>query len=56
MAEGQVPSVIQVPVMFTLAYLVERYVNRRRYRSWIAASEDNPKVLTRIDLAKNGVG
>ena len=47
---------LQVPVMFTLAYLVERYVNRRRYRSWIAASEDNPKVLTRIDLAKNGVG
>ena len=47
---------IQVPVMFILAYLVERYVNRRRYRSWIAASEDNPRILTRIDLAKNGVG
>ena len=47
---------LQVPVMFCLAYLVERYVNRRRYRSWIAASEDNPNVLTRIDLAKNGVG
>ena len=47
---------IQVLVMFILAYLVERYVNRRRYRSWIAASEDNPNVLTRIDLAKNGVG
>ena len=43
-------------VMFILAYLVERYVNRRRYRSWIAASEDNPNLLTRIDLAKNGVG
>ena len=47
---------IQVPVMFVLAYLVERYVNRRRYRSWIAASEDNPRILTRIDMAKNGVG
>ena len=47
---------IQVLVMFILAYLVERFVNRRRYRSWIAASEDNPNVLTRIDLAKNGVG
>ncbi len=47
---------IQVPVMFILAYLVERFVNRRRYRSWIAASEDNPRALTRIDLAKNGVG
>jgi ABC-2 type transport system permease protein len=47
---------LQVPVMFILAYVVERYINRRRYRSWIAASEDNPKVLTRIDLAKNGVG
>ena len=47
---------IQVPVMFVLAYLVERYVNRRRYRSWIAASEDNPNILTRIELAKNGVG
>ena len=47
---------LQVPVMFILAYLVERYVNRRRYRSWIAASEDNPRILTRIDLAKNGVG
>ncbi len=47
---------LQVPVMFTLAYLVERFVNRRRYRSWIAASEDNPHALTRIDLAKNGVG
>ena len=47
---------IQVPVMFILAYLVERFVNRRRYRSWIAASEDNPNVLTRIELAKNGVG
>ena len=47
---------IQVPVMFILAYLVERYVNRRRYRSWIAASEDNPRILTRIDMAKNGVG
>ena len=47
---------LQVPVMFILAYLVERYVNRRRYRSWIAASEDNPNVLTRIDFAKNGVG
>ena len=47
---------LQVPVMFVLAYLVERYINRRRYRSWIAASEDNPNVLTRIDLAKNGVG
>ena len=47
---------LQVPVMFILAYLVERYVNRRRYRSWIAASEDNPNLLTRIDLAKNGVG
>ena len=47
---------LQVPVMFILAYLVERFVNRRRYRSWIAASEDNPNVLTRIDLAKNGVG
>lgn len=47
---------LQVPVLFTLAYMVERYVNRRRYRSWIAASEDNPNVLTRIELAKNGVG
>ena len=47
---------IQVPVMFILAYLVERYVNCRRYRSWIAASEDNPNILTRIELAKNGVG
>ena len=47
---------IQVPVMFILAYVVERYINRRRYRSWIAASEDNPNVLTRIELAKNGVG
>jgi hypothetical protein len=47
---------LQVPVMFILAYIVEKYVNRRRYRSWIAASEDNPKALTRIDLAKNGVG
>ena len=47
---------IQVPVMFILAYLVERFVNRRRYRSWIAVSEDNPNALTRIDLAKNGVG
>ena len=47
---------LQVPVMFVLAYLVERYVNRRRYRSWIAASEANANALTRIDLAKNGVG
>ena len=47
---------LQVPVMFILAYLVERYINRRRYRSWIAASEANPNALTRIDLAKNGVG
>ena len=47
---------LQIPVMFILAYLVERYINRRRYRSWIAASEANPNVLTRIDLAKNGVG
>lgn len=47
---------LQIPVMFILAYLVERYINRRRYRSWIAASETNPNVLTRIDLAKNGVG
>ena len=47
---------LQVPVMFILAYLVERFINRRRYRSWIAASEDNPNALTRIDLAKNGVG
>jgi len=47
---------IQVPVMFVLAYMVERFVNRRRYRSWIAASESNPSALTRIDLAKNGVG
>ena len=47
---------LQVPVMYTLAYLVERFVSRRRYRSWIAASEDNPKILTRIELAKNGVG
>ena len=47
---------LQVPVMFILAYLVEKYINRRRYRSWIAASEDNPNTLTRIDLAKNGVG
>ncbi len=47
---------LQVPVMFILAYLVERFINRRRYRSWIAASEDNPNILTRIELAKNGVG
>ena len=47
---------IHVPVMYILAYVVERYINRRRYRSWIAASEDNPRILTRIDLAKNGVG
>ena len=47
---------IQVFVMFVLAYLIERFVNRRRYRSWIAASEDNPRILTRIDMAKNGVG
>ena len=47
---------LQVPVFFLLAYLVERFVNRRRYRSWIAASEENPRILTRIDLAKNGVG
>jgi len=47
---------LQVPVMFILAYLVERFVNRRRYRSWIAACEDNPRALTRIDMAKNGVG
>ena len=47
---------IQVPVMYILAYMVERYINRRRYRSWIAASEENPRILTRIDLAKNGVG
>ncbi len=47
---------LQVPVMFILAYLVERFINRRRYRSWIAASEDNPNILTRIEFAKNGVG
>ena len=47
---------LQLPVMFTLAYVVERFINRRRYRSWIAASEDNPRILTRIDMAKNGVG
>ena len=47
---------LQLPVMFILAYVVERFINRRRYRSWIAASEDNPNVLTRVDLAKNGVG
>ncbi len=47
---------LQLPVMFTLAYIVERFINRRRYRSWIAASEDNPRILTRIDMAKNGVG
>ena len=47
---------LQLPVMFILAYVVERFINRRRYRSWIAASEDNPSILTRIDLAKNGVG
>lgn len=47
---------LQIPVMFILAYLVERYISRRRYRSWIAASEENPNVLTRIDMAKNGVG
>ena len=47
---------LQLPVMFILAYVVERFINRLRYRSWIAASEDNPNVLTRIDLAKNGVG
>ena len=47
---------LQLPVMFILAYVVERFVNRRRYRSWIAASKDNPRILTRIDLAKNGVG
>jgi len=47
---------LQVPVMFILAYVVERFINRRRYRSWIAATEDNPRVLTRIDMAKNGVG
>ena len=47
---------LQLPVMFILAYVVERFINRRRYRSWIAASEDNPRILTRIDLAKNGVG
>jgi len=47
---------LQCPVFYCLAYLVERFVNRRRYRSWIAASEDNPRILTRVDLAKNGVG
>lgn len=47
---------LQVPVMFILAYLVERFVNRRRYRSWIAVSENKPNELTRIEYAKNGVG
>ncbi len=47
---------VQVGVMAVLAYLVERFVSRRRYRSWIAVSEQNPKALTRLDMAKNGVG
>ena len=46
----------QCAVFFVLAYCVERFVNRRRYRQWQERATDDPQVLRHIDMVKQGVG
>ena len=41
-------------MLFVLAYAVEHFVSRPRYRQWQRKSEDDPEALLRNDLLKNG--
>ena len=45
---------LQCGVFFVLAYAVEHFVSRPRYRQWQRKSEDDPEALLRNDLLKNG--
>lgn len=47
---------LQCGVFFVLAYCVERFVSRPRYRRWQQKAEIDPDVLQRYDIVKNGVG
>ncbi len=46
---------IQVVVLYVLAYLVERFVSRVRYRAWQRRADSDPEALSRFDIVKNGV-
>lgn len=47
---------LQCGVFFLLAYAVERFVSRPRYRHWQAKCKHDPDALQRYDMIKNGVG
>ncbi len=47
---------LQCGVMYVLAYCVERFVSRRRYRAWQQSSREDANALQRYDLVKNGIG
>ena len=46
---------LQCGVMYVLAYAVERFVSRPRYRNWQRKSEEEPDILQRYDHIKNGI-
>lgn len=46
---------LQSLVFLALAYAVERWVNRRRYRSWQQVSRGDNNALRQFDLVKNGI-
>ena len=47
---------LQCGVFFVLAYAVERFVSRPRYRSWQRKAAADADSLQRFDIIKNGVG
>ena len=47
---------LQCGVFFLLAYGVERFVSRPRYRHWQKKAAADPNALQRYDIIKNGVG
>lgn len=42
-------------IMFVLAYILERFVSRPRYRTWQRNAAADPNALQRYDIVKNGV-
>ncbi|MBR1804024.1 MAG: ABC transporter permease [Muribaculaceae bacterium] len=47
---------VQCGVFYMLAYAVERFVSRPRYRHWQQKAKADPDSLQRYDLVKNGIG
>jgi len=47
---------VHCAIFYVFAYVVERFVNRRRYRDWQRRCKIDPNALHRYDLIKNGIG